>query len=140
MSNNFQGYLLKFGGTLFPHKYLAQDPVFTPCQRTEAEAYRDANNDLHRVTIDNHKTKFELTTLPITLEEKLEIEAAMQAGVVSAVERKYYITYWNDDPLSDGANDYRTGYFYLADVSYTHRSITASTIIYESIKYTFIEY
>ena len=143
MSNNFRGYILKFGNTVFPHKYLAQAPVFTPCQRTEAEAYRDANNDLHRVTIDNFKTKIEITTLPITLDEKIEIETAMKsngAGCVNDVERKFFIQYWNDDPLSDGANDYRTGYFYLADVSYTHRSIDRNTIHYESIKYTFVEY
>lgn len=140
MSNNFRGYILKFGNTPFPHKYLAQEPVFTPCQRTEAEAYRDANNDLHRVTIDNFKTKIEITTLPITLDQKIEIEAAMRAGLQNAVERKYKITYWNDDPESPHSNDYAQGDFYLADVSYTHRRIERNTIHYESIKYTFVEY
>lgn len=140
MSNNFQGWLLKFGSTLFPHKYLAQEPVFTPAQRTEAEAYRDANNDLHRVTIDNFKTKIEITTLPITLDQKIEIEAAMRAGLQNSVERKYQIKYWNDDPESPHSNDYAQGDFYLADVSYTHRRIERNTIYYDSIKYTFVEY
>lgn len=140
MSNNFQGWLLKFGNTVFPHKYLAQDPVFTPKQRTEAEAYRDANNDLHRVTIDNHKTRFEIETLPITLDEKIEIETAMRAGLQNAVERKYFVRYWNDDPESDDSNDYSSGFFYLTDVSYTHRHFDRTTIYYDSIKYTFVEY
>lgn len=140
MSNNFQGWQLKFGDTLFPQKYLAQDPVFTPKRRAEASAYRDAAYDLHRVTIDNHKTTFEITTLPITLDEKIEIEAAMRAGLVGSVERKYFVRYWNDDPESDDSNDYSSGYFYLADVSYTHKHITANTIYYDSIKYSFVEY
>ena len=140
MSNNFQGWLLKFGNTVFPHEYLAQDTAFTPKQRTEAEAYRDANNDLHRVTIDNHKSKIEITTLPITLDQKIEIEAVMRAGVENAVERKYQITYWNDDPESDNSNNYSTGDFYLADVTYTHKHIVRNNIYYDSIKYTFVEY
>jgi hypothetical protein len=140
MSNNFQGYLLKFGSTVFPHEYLAQGTVFTPKQRTEAEAYRDANNDLHRVTIDNHKSKLEITTLPITLDQKIEIETAMRAGLQNSVERKYTITYWNDDPESQNSNNYATGSFYLSDVSYTHKRIESGTIHYESVKYTFVEY
>lgn len=135
--SNFQGYLLKFGDTIFPHKYLAQNPTFTPNQRTEAQAYRDGNNNLHRVTIDNHKSKFEITTLPITLEEKIECETAMYSGLENIIERKYIITFWNDDVH---VNNYQTGYFYLSDVSYSPTKIKDGTIYYDSIKYTFIEY
>lgn len=136
--SNFRGYLLKFGNTVFPHKYLAQNPKFTPNQRTEAEAYRDANNDLHRITIDNHKSKFEITTLPgLTLEQKIEIENAMNSGLINRTERKYYIEFWNEDV---GVNQYQTGYFYLADVSYSQNKITGNTVEYDAITYTFIQY
>lgn len=135
--SSFQGYLLKFGDTIFPHKYLAQNPVFTPNQRIEAQAFRDGNADLQRVTINNHKSKFELTIVPITLEEKIEIEDAMYAGLENIIERKYHITFWNDDVH---VNDYRTGDFYLSDVSYSPTVIKDGTICYDSIKYTFIQY
>ena len=135
--SNFQGYLLKFGNTVFPHKYLAQNPVFTPNQRVEAQAFRDGNADLQRVTINNHKSKFELTIVPITLEEKIEIENVMYDGLIDMIERKYQITFWNDDVH---VNDYRTGDFYLADVSYSPTKIKDGTICYSEIKYTFIEY
>ena len=139
--SSFDGYLIAFGTpsngyTAFPHEYMAKSPVFIPNQRTEAEAYRDANNDLHRVTIDNHKTRIELTTLPgLTNFQKAEIETAMSEGLLNTVERKYHIKFWNDD-----VNAYREGDFYLADVSYTYRSISARSIVYEEIKYVFIEY
>lgn len=136
--SNFQGYLLKFGNTIFPHKYLAKNPKFTPNRRTEAEAYRDGNNDLHRVTIDNHKSTLEVQIVPdITLEQKIEIENAMHSGLENIVERKYRITFWNDDVH---VNDYRTGSFYLSDVSYSYNKIKNSQLYYDTITYTFVEY
>ena len=136
----FRGYIVKFGFIVLPHKYLAQNPIITPCQRTELHAYRDANGELHRVTIDNPKTKIEIVTLPLTLAEKTEIETAMNAGLINALERKFFVEYWNDDPTVNGGVGYRSGYFYLADVSYTYERITTNSIDYGAITYTFIEY
>lgn len=136
--SNFQGYLLKFGDTIFPHKYLAQNPTFTPNRRLEAQAYRNADANLYRVTINNHKSEFEITTVPdITLEEKIEIENAMLDGLEDIIGRKYRITFWNDDVH---VNDYMTGSFYLTDVSYSYNKIDDNTIYYDSIKYKFIQY
>ena len=141
MSTNFKGYLIKFnsgGKSTFPHKYLAKEPTFTPDQRLDAIAYRDANADLHRTTINNHKSKLELETIPgLTLEQRIELETDMLQGRLDNIERKYRITYWNDD--IDVLN-YETGYFYLADISYTIESISDTTIVYSAIKYTFVEY
>lgn len=134
--SNFKGYLLKFGDTVFPHKYLAQNPKLTPYQRTEAEAYRDANNDLHRITINNHKSKLEFTIVEgITLEDKIQIKSVMENGLIDEVQRKYSVTYWNDD-----INAYSTGEFYVPDIQYSIRKITDKTIIYESVTFELIEY
>lgn len=133
--SNFKGYLLKFGNTEFPHKYLAQSPTFAPNQRTEAEAYRDANNDLHRVTISNYKSKLEFSTIPVNLEEKMEIQNCMAAGLIDSVQRKYRVTYWNDED-----NEYKTGMFYVPDVKFNPRKITSDTIEYDGISFSLIEY
>lgn len=142
MMNNFKGYLLMFGsdenGARRLQHYLAQNPTFTPNQRTEAEAYRDANNDLHRVTINNHKSKIEFSTISnITLEEKQEIENIMRSGLIDEVQRKYLVRYWNDD-----VNEYRSGYFYIPDTSYNIIKVDTqrNTLIYDSVSYTLIEY
>lgn len=146
MNSNFQGYLLKFQNAptnptdeaVFPHKYLAQKPKLKPNIRTDSEAYRDANYDLHRVTIQNHKSKLEFTTIgDITLEQKIEMEVAMRKGLVNELERKYCIKFWNDDV---GENQYTTGEFYLVDPEYTPIKITSSTIVYDAITYTFVQY
>lgn len=136
--SNFRGYLLKFGNTEFPNKYLAQDLESTPFRRTDAEAYRDANNNLHRATIQNHKSTYELITIPgITLEQKIEIENIMNSGLVSEIERKYYVEYWNEDI---GVNNYCTGYFYIPDPTFRRQKIKGNTIVYDSLRYEFIEY
>lgn len=138
----FKGYLLMFGsdekGARRLQRYLAQNLIFTPNQRTEAEAYRDANNNLHRITIDNHKTKIEFETIPsLTLEQKQEIDSIMKVGLINEVERKYSVTYWNDD-----INDYKTGEFYIPDTSYgiIRADTKKNILVYDSIKYKLIEY
>ena len=140
--SRFKGYLLMFGsdekGARRLQHYLAQNPKFTPNQRTEAEAYSDANNDLHRVTINNHKSKIEFSTISnITLEEKQDIENIMSWGLVDSVQRKYWVTYWNDD-----VNEYRSGYFYIPDTSYNIIKVDTekNTLIYDSVSYSLIEY
>ena len=67
----------------------------------------------------------------------LEIENAMYSGLEDIVGRKYLITFWNDDVH---VNDYRTGSFYLSDVSYSYTKIKNGTLYYDAITYTFVEY
>ena len=136
--SNFKGYFLKFGDTIFPHKYLTQGNEATPFQRTEAEAYRDGNNDLHRVTFGNHKSTFKITTIPgITLEEKIEMENVMSRGLLDSIQRKYQVEYWNDDIV---VNDYSTGDFYIPNPTFSRTKIVNNTIVYDSLTYEFIEY
>ena len=141
--SNFKGYLLKFGNYsgnigVFPNEYIARGAEATPCRRTDAKAYRDANNDLHRMTIPNHKSTFAVTTIPgLTLEQKEEIEAIMACGLISEIKRKYYVEYWCDDI---GVNDYKTGYFYIPDTTFKRQKIGNGTIVYDALTYEFIEY
>ena len=54
--NNFDGYLVKFGNVVLPHSYIQYDTYkVVPFQRTELSAYRDNNNDLHRIKNNNVK-------------------------------------------------------------------------------------
>ncbi len=133
----FSGYLLAFGGKILPHEYIQLSTYeVLPYQRTELAAYRDNNNDLHRTTSSNHKTTIRFTTVPgLTLAQKRQLQISMASGIISNTERKYQITYWNDE-----TNSYITGYFYMTDVSYTVRKISSTSIVYEPIPFEFIEY
>lgn len=133
---NFKGYLLKFGDVEFPQKYLAKMPKFTPNQRTEAEAYTDANNLLHRTTIDKYRTKIELETVSgLNLKQKIEIQNIINNSMTNSVERKCTVEYWNDE-----INNYSTGDFYIPDIEYNIDHITNNTIYYAAISVHLIEY
>ena len=134
--NSFQGYLLKFGYTVLSHQYIQLDTYqAVPNQRTELSAYRDNTNYLQRTTSPNHKTTLRFDTLPLTLEEKIELQNQMRQGLINETERKYSITYWNDE-----TNEYIPAEFYMPDVTYTIRSITEDSVNYEPVHYEFIQY
>ena len=135
--SDFQGYLLKFGDTEFPNNYLDFDnQASTPNQRTEAEAYVDANNELHRITLPKYRTKIEYNTIDnISLADKIAIQNVLSKGLIDSVQRKYLVTYWNDE-----TNSYETSNFYIPDTTFQIKKITADNIIYRSFKLTLIEY
>ena len=137
MATNFKGYLLKFGDTILPNKFLKADSYSaTPNQRTELEAYRDDYTQvLYRVTSEGLKTKIEANVPPMWLEKKIEFQNYIANGLVDSLQRKYEVTYWNDE-----TNDYETGYFYIPDTQYSIYMIKGNTMLYNGFKLTLIEY
>lgn len=137
---NFEGYLLKFGDRVFPNKYLAIDKCkSTPNTRVEIESYRDDyTQELTRITAQGKKTKEEYYTIDdLTLEQKIEIQEIMKAGLIDELQRKYQVTYWNEE-----INDYETTQIYIPDTEYTRKRIDIknNTIIYEGIRIATVEY
>ena len=132
----YEGYLIAFGGCILPNSYLIQKGYSTtPNQRTELSAVRDNNNYLCRVTSPNHKTTIKLTTGVLHLSDKLAIQSIMAKGLVNEVERKYSVTYYNDE-----TNSYITSYFYMPDVTYSVIDTLGNDIIYSSVSFELIEY
>lgn len=132
---NFQGYLLKVGGVIFPHNFIQLNTFISyPNQRTEIDAYRDANNFLHRTTSVNYKTKIEFETLPLDLSEKEQVQAVLD-NTINSTERKYLVTYWNDE-----TNNYKVMTAYMPDVEYKIKEISSKSIKYNPIRIAFIEY
>ncbi len=136
--SSFDGWLLKFGNKVVPNKYLAYDDyTATPNQRTEVEAYRDLNNLLHRDTSPNFKAKIDFNTRPLYLAEKMELQSVFASGLVNRAQRKYKVTYWDDEE-----NTYKTGVFYMPDVDYKIINVDEETknILYNKIRIALIEY
>ena len=135
----FEGYLLKFGDTILPNKYLYYDSYSaTPNQRAELDAYRDDfTQELFRATSEGVKTKIEATIKPMWLEDKLEYMDIIKNGLVDKLQRKYEITYWNDEDAS-----YSTGYFYIPDTQFSVYLVDADkkSILYNAFKLTLVEY
>lgn len=145
---DFKGYLLRFGdspnGELPLHFLEMSSYEVNPNQRIEKEAFRDANGNLHRSTIPNHKTKITFTTKPINNNQKKDLFNIFNTGRDDSPnktqrynERMYYIRYWDVE-----TDEYKTGEFYMVDPTYKILRIdsTKELVYYEPIKYTFIQY
>lgn len=112
----------------------------TPNQRTEVDAYRDANILLHRETSKNYKTKLSFTIRSLHLREKMAVQKYINDAITNEAERKISnVTYWNDE-----TNSYTTTAtgFYISDPTYKIKQIDTekNDILYESFQITMIEY
>ena len=128
--------LIKFGDTWLPNDYLLADGYeSTPNQRTELDAYRDADILLHRITSSNHKTDLSFTLCPLTLTDKQYVQSIINGGMENSTERKVLVTYWNDE-----TNSYETGHFYIHDVTYQIMGYYGGERWYKSVTYELTEY
>lgn len=134
----FDGWLIKFGSTALPNRYLEQYKE-TPNQRLELDAYRDVAALLHRETSPNYKSKIVIPIRRLYLGEKIVVKAIVDAGIVSGGERerKVSVTYWNSEEM-----DYRSGVFYMPDIEYTISRVNEHKLdmVYEPFEIQLIEY
>lgn len=136
----FAGYLIKLGSTVLPNSFLLADGwEETPNQRTEIDAYRDADILLHRETSSNYKSKFTITLRDMNLAEMTAFRAVIDNAIVVDKERKIDVTYWNSEVL-----DYvhSVTNFYISDTTYKIHTVDekSNDIHYNSFSMTFIEY
>lgn len=132
----FQGWLIKFGNTILPNKYLEKYKD-TPNQRLELSVYRDTEALLHRETSPNYKTKIILPIRELLLGEKIVLKAIVDAGMVLEKERKVSVTYWNSEEM-----DYKTGIFYMPDIEYEIKRVSEAKLdmLYAAFQIELIEY
>lgn len=133
----FEGYLMKAFGTIFPHKYIQISTYqTTPSQRQDLDSYQDSKGNLHRTVVPHDRSKIVFKTMDnLKLAEKQEIQAFFNGAMTNARERKITLTYWNDED-----NIYKTGSFYIPDVTYPIKRIMGNDIVYDSVEYHLIEY
>lgn len=134
MANNYKGYLIKFGDTIMPNQYFFEYSS-TPDQRLENDAARDNSGNLHRTTLPNGKTSISFSTRILNLNEKINFQNIIKSSIENSVERKCYVTYWNDE-----TNNYDTAYFYIPDVKYSIKDADSTDIQYNPISVELAEY
>ena len=126
----FSGYMIKIGSNIFPSSFIAINSYkATPNQIIDLDSYRDSNGLLHRSTLPHKATKIEFNTPPLTLAQKIEMQSLLPARVKLALE------YWNDED-----NVYKTGDFYIPDITFEIYRHTANNIWYNPVRIAFIEY
>lgn len=134
----FKGYLVKFGSVELPNSYIKMDSgnTQTPNQIEDIKATRTINTrELKRVVAEGNITSFSLVFRPLTNIQLAALKNVMNSGLVSAAERKYRVTYWNDANLR-----YEQGDFYVPDVTYERMVVYDDHILYNSFTMEFIGY
>ena len=132
--SKYKGYLLKFGSTVMPNKYLLEYSS-TPNQRMESDAQRDQLGDLHRTTLPHHKTSITFSTHILSLDEKINFQNIIYGAMTNSLQRRVPVTYWNDE-----TNSYKTGSFYIPDIEFQVIDADANNIEYNPITVELIEY
>lgn len=126
----FNGYLIKIGSIIISSKFIALNSYkSTPNQMTDLDSYTDSNGLLHRNVLPHKSTKIEFNTPPLTLATKIELQSLLPTRV------KLSLTYWNDEE-----NVYKTGDFYIPDITFEVSHHTANNIWYNPVRIAFIEY
>lgn len=134
MSNNYNGYLLKFGSNIMPNNYFIEFSS-TPDQRLESNAERDNTGELQRTTLPNGKTSIKLSTHIMKLEEKINFQNIINLSIVNEIQRKCRVTFWDDE-----INNYKTSFFYIPDIEYQIMDADEQGITYNPISVELIEY
>lgn len=132
----FNGYLLKHGNESFPCQYInSRTWKSTPSKRTDSGSYYDSLGRLHRGITPHDRTEITFTTHIVDLAGKQAIQNFFSGATINARERKCRLTYWNDED-----NAYKTGDFYIPDITFTVRSVTSDNIFYDELEIRLIEY
>lgn len=128
MATAFKSYLLKINGREVPVKYIASYKS-TPNQRQDQDSYQDVTGQLHREVLPHTRTKIELTTKYLWLEDKIVFQSLFPNRVKASV------TYWNDK-----INNYSSGEFYIPDITYEVYRVEDMDMEYKPIRVALIEY
>ena len=134
----FDGWLLKCGGTEIPMAYIKYSTYsVTPNQRLDIFAERDTTGVMHRDTVPHMPMKIEFSTPHIKNKEVQHLNSIIRNAYVSRLGRTITADYY--DPEEDV---YKTAICYVPDTQYKICSIdvNAKSILYEPLRYAFIEY
>lgn len=137
-ATDWKGYLLKFGTVEVPLSYIKMDEgnEQTPNQREEIKAERDDyTRKLTRVTADGMITKQSFVFRSMNIKERRALNTVMKKGLVDEKQRKYHVTYWNDENLR-----YEEGDVYIPDITYKRKEANEKNLIYHEFTMTLIGY
>lgn len=135
---SFKGYLLKVGGVELPLKFIRYETYkITPDQRMDLDTTRVQTGELVRTVLAHTATKVEFETPSMNNIQQAELMKLLRDSWVDAKERKVNVEYY--DMETDG---YKTGVFYMPDISWTIRNIDQRLLVinYNQTRIAFIEY
>ncbi len=134
----YNGYLLKMGADEFPLSFVyTKTYKITPNRRLDVDSGSNANGVLERNVLDHMPSTISFQTVPMTNKELSQMMSFIRNHYSVEKEKKLVLEYYCPD-----IDDYKTGEFYIPDISYPIDRIDddTMTIYYGSFNLEFIEY
>ena len=115
----------------------AESYKVTPNQRLESSANRSTTGKLVRTTVSHTASKIDLSTIVLKNGDLNTIQSLLASAYTDALQRKLNLRYYVPE-----TDSYKTGTFYMPDVDYDilRIDLDTNTVLYNSIRYAFIEY
>lgn len=136
--SNFQGYLVKMGGEIFPHQYIAYDTYKTaPNRRLDLDSTRTADGLLKRYVLDHTASTLQFDIRPLEGYDQEIVCDFIFGHLSNEKEKKALVTYWSPD-----LHTYKSGEMYIPDIEWPIYRIDTrlNKIWYKSVTIKFIEY
>lgn len=138
----FSGYLIKLISTSnvkteLPIKYIRYQTYKVERNTMDLDPTRDLAGELHRNPLAHTADKVEFETISMTNTELQAFLNIIRNHYRNPLEKDVMMEYY--EPESDS---YKTGHFYVPDISFTIRNIdSVHTIVnYGQVRIAFIEY
>lgn len=116
-----------------------QDIEITPDQMQDLDSYVNTKGHLDRTVLEHTRSKIEFNTKYLLYSEKCELIRILRTGTrqhgCSTSERKVRLRYYDD-----WEDDYKYGFFYLPDVTFTYGGTYRGQPEYQPTRIAFIEY
>lgn len=134
--SHFQGYLLKMGGDIFPHKYIEYETYkITPNRRFDLDSTRNANGELTRYVLDKTASTIQFDLRALNQDGQEEVQGFIRSHYALEKEKKVLVDYWCPD-----ISGYKQGAFYIPDIDWTIIRFEDIHIWYKPVTIKLIEY
>lgn len=132
----YQGYLIKLGEQILPHKYIKADSFATTLITQDLDSYRDMEGVLHRTALQHRVNKIEFETpAMLTNFQVKELINIISSNYMNSAEKKVLATIYVPE-----IDDYMTQEMYVPDISFSIYGIFKGIIRYNPIRIAFIAY
>ena len=132
----FAGYLIKAGGTEIPMEYMKISSYSAEVQRVERENNRAITGLLHRDVAPHTHVEISFETKAMNNTALAALNTLIRNGMSDVTRRDLTLEYYDME-----TDSYRTANCHMPDVPFTIRKAESATeLIYEPVKYVFIEY
>ena len=132
----YQGYLIKIGNTILPHKYIKADSYSTTLIVQDLDSYRDMEGKLHRTALKHRVNKIEFSTPAMMTDKQMtEFLQLISSNYTNVEERKVNATVYVPE-----INDYMTQEMYFPDATFSIYGIFRGVVRYNSVRFALIAY